>query len=536
MSAVTDDSSDVPVSLSTESVGVEKKRRAPRKRVIKSADVVNVSSDNVQSSAVASNTDAAIITTQSELPTQQDHQEQKKGRQRFDANQNRHSKGGARHPQTRLGQRKGKPNTNPKTPGQLEIQGEGAKSQAFDFIVADAAGEVSAVEVSNIDVSQQKLAGGTHSAQTGRAAAAFDDSTKLHKVLAEAGMGSRRDMEELILSGRISVNGEPAHIGQRIADTDQVRINGKLVYRRIAKKPPRILIYHKPAGEIVSHSDPEGRATVFERLPSVKAAKWLAIGRLDFNTEGLLIFTTSGDFANRLMHPRYGFEREYAVRILGELAEGQRQMLLAGIELDDGIAKFNKIADGGGDGANRWYRVSLSEGKNREIRRMFESLGLTVSRLIRTSFGAIALPSGLKRGRWMELDALAVGALLKSVGMSLQENTSSDEVRHGSSANGRSGRPNSGSTPFHANALPFPVAAPDATRGRSSARPNSRTRQPDPLRSSVEYIARDGALPKRGSSNGFAGGVANPGFKRAGAKPYGAKSFAAKGGKRRNSE
>ncbi|NVM76438.1 23S rRNA pseudouridine2605 synthase [Duganella sp. SG902] len=239
-----------------------------------------------------------------------------------------------------------------------------------------------------------------------------DDAPKLHKVLAEAGLGSRRDMEELIVSGRVSVNGEPAHIGQRILPTDAVRINGKLIQRRVSKKPPRVLIYHKPAGEIVSMDDPDGRPSVFDRLPTMKAGKWLAVGRLDFNTEGLLLFTTSGDLANRLMHPRYGIDREYAVRTLGELEEGMRQKLLAGVELEDGVAQFSKIADGGGEGINKWYRVVIGEGRNREVRRMFEAIGLTVSRLIRTRYGAMTLPSSLKRGRWEEMEENAVRALM----------------------------------------------------------------------------------------------------------------------------
>ena len=246
---------------------------------------------------------------------------------------------------------------------------------------------------------------------------AEDDAPKLHKVLAEAGLGSRRDMEDLIIAGRVSVNGEPAHTGQRILPTDQVRINGKLLQRKVTKRPPRVLVYHKPAGEIVSNSDPEGRPSVFDRLPSMKAAKWLAVGRLDFNTEGLLLFTTSGDLANRLMHPRYGIEREYAVRTLGELEEGMRQKLLAGVELGDGLAQFSKIVDGGGEGVNKWYRVVIGEGRNREVRRMFEAVGLTVSRLIRTRYGSLTLSRGLKRGRWEELDEHAVRALLNASGL-----------------------------------------------------------------------------------------------------------------------
>ncbi|MGA2553098.1 MAG: pseudouridine synthase, partial [Burkholderiaceae bacterium] len=224
-------------------------------------------------------------------------------------------------------------------------------------------------------------------------------------VLAEAGLGSRREMEELIIAGRISVNGEPAHIGQRIAPEDQVRINGKLVQRRLASRPPRVLLYHKPSGEIVSHDDPEGRPTVFDRLPVVRSAKWLAVGRLDFNTEGLLILTTSGELANRLAHPRYGFDREYAVRVLGELGDEQRRRLTEGVELDDGPACFSKLEEAGGDGANHWYHVVISEGRNREVRRMFELVGLTVSRLIRVRYGGICLPRAVSRGRWQELPA-----------------------------------------------------------------------------------------------------------------------------------
>lgn len=246
---------------------------------------------------------------------------------------------------------------------------------------------------------------------------ADDDAPKLHKVLAEAGLGSRRDMEDLIVAGRVSVNGEPAHIGQRILPTDQVRINGKLIQRKVSKKPPRVLVYHKPAGEIVSMHDPEGRQSVFDSLPQMKVGKWLAVGRLDYNTEGLLLFTTSGDLANRLMHPRYGIEREYAVRTLGDLEEGMRQKLLAGVELEDGLAQFSKIMDGGGEGVNKWYRVIIGEGRNREVRRMFEAVGLTVSRLIRTRYGVMTLPSGLKRGRWDELGEDAVRALLKVSGL-----------------------------------------------------------------------------------------------------------------------
>ncbi|MES2117369.1 MAG: pseudouridine synthase [Pseudomonadota bacterium] len=317
---------------------------------------------------------------------------------------------------------------------------------------------------------------------------ADDDAPKLHKVLAEAGLGSRRDMEELIIAGRVSVNGEPAHIGQRILDTDQVRINGKLIQRRVSKKPPRVLVYHKPAGEIVSHDDPDGRPSVFDRLPTMKAGKWLAVGRLDFNTEGLLLFTTSGDLANRLMHPRYGIDREYAVRTLGELEEGMRQKLLAGVELEDGLAQFSKIADGGGEGINKWYRVVIGEGRNREVRRMFEAIGLTVSRLIRTRYGAMTLPSSLKRGRWEEMEENTVRDLMAAYGV---EKKVPGEAR-GASAKGagpkreRGQRGERGERDEHDerdepnfnridvsndNALPFPKPARGQGRGPGMGRP-----------------------------------------------------------------
>ena len=266
-----------------------------------------------------------------------------------------------------------------------------------------------------------------------------DDAPKLHKVLAEAGLGSRRDMEDLIVAGRVSVNGEPAHIGQRILPTDAVRINGKLIQRKVSNKPPRVLVYHKPAGEIVSADDPEGRPSVFDRLPTMKAGKWLAVGRLDFNTEGLLLFTTSGDLANRLMHPRYNIDREYAVRTLGELEEGMRQKLLAGVELEDGMASFTKIADGGGEGINKWYRVVIGEGRNREVRRMFEAVGLTVSRLIRTRYGIMSLPTGLKRGRWEELEENTVRDLLTAFGV--EKKGSGPVEQRGPRAQARPGEP-----------------------------------------------------------------------------------------------
>lgn len=335
-----------------------------------------------------------------------------------------------------------------------------------------------------------------------------DDAPKLHKVLAESGLGSRRDMEELIVAGRVSVNGEPAHIGQRILPTDQVRINGKLLQRKVSKKPPRVLVYHKPAGEIVSHNDPDGRPSVFDRLPNMKAAKWLAVGRLDFNTEGLLLFTTSGDLANRLMHPRYNIDREYAVRTLGELEEGMRQKLLHGVELDDGLAQFSKIADGGGEGVNKWYRVTIGEGRNREVRRMFEAIGLTVSRLIRTRYGAMTLPQNLKRGRWEEMEENAVRNMLAACGLE-KPGAQESSVKGKGSGNSNGNSSSNGQPRSNANANPMlprgPRREPWQGQGQgqgqgarqgsgqggagngNGGRPQNKSRQPDPLQTALGF-------------------------------------------------
>ncbi|MEO6354780.1 MAG: pseudouridine synthase [Oxalobacteraceae bacterium] len=318
---------------------------------------------------------------------------------------------------------------------------------------------------------------------------ADDDAPKLHKILAEAGLGSRRDMEDLIISGRVSVNGEPAHIGQRILATDIVRINGKQIQRKVSSRPPRVLIYHKPAGEIVSNNDPDGRPSVFDHLPTMKAGKWLAVGRLDFNTEGLLLFTTSGDLANRLMHPRYGIDREYAVRTLGELEEGMRQKLLSGVELGDGLAQFSKIADGGGEGINKWYRVIIGEGRNREVRRMFEAIGLTVSRLIRTRYGSMVLPRGLKRGRWEEMEENAVRDLLSLSGL--------DKIAAKSRGNDSSGngehrvRKDAGDRNKNMN---YKKQGQGSELGKAQS---PRSRQPDPMQTTFGYAGM--GQPKRNS-------------------------------------
>lgn len=229
------------------------------------------------------------------------------------------------------------------------------------------------------------------------------DAPKLQKVLAQSGIGSRRDMEQMIEDGRITVNGEPAHIGQRISFGDRIALDGKPVKVRIQPPPARVIAYHKPVGEVVTHDDPQQRPTVFRRLPRLQQGKWQSVGRLDINTEGLLLFTTSGELANQLMHPRFGVEREYAVRVLGTLEPEAKAKLLEGVEIEGQTAAFRSIEDGGGEGVNHWYRVVITEGRNREVRKLFDAVGLTVSRLIRIRYGNVVLPRGLKRGVWVDL-------------------------------------------------------------------------------------------------------------------------------------
>lgn len=348
---------------------------------------------------------------------------------------------------------------------------------------------------------------------TKRVLAPQAESPKLHKVLAQAGMGSRLEMEQLILEGRISVNGEPAHVGQRIQYGDVIKVNGKPVRVRMTPPPPRVLAYHKPAGEVVSHDDPQNRPTVFRRLPRLYQGKWQSVGRLDLNTEGLLLLTDSGELANRLMHPRFGLQREYAVRVLGALSNDEKQRLLDGVKLEDGVAQFASIEDGGGEGANCWYRVTIGEGRNREVRRMFEAVGHAVSRLIRIRYGAMMLPRGLKRGVWVELDQRDIERLTSAAGMPAA-------VERGPRPAGRPG-------PLRGKTSPKPAAksggrsygnpagsrgdAPDVRRssmfaptgnkagaGKGGAgRGSAGAQQPDPMKTSFGYIGQDALQRQR---------------------------------------
>jgi 23S rRNA pseudouridine2605 synthase len=238
---------------------------------------------------------------------------------------------------------------------------------------------------------------------------------RLQKLLAAAGLGSRRQIEGWIEAGRLSVNGRIARLGERALAADRIELDGKVLALKQPGARPRVLLYHKPDGEMVTRADPEGRPTVFERLPPIPGGKWVAVGRLDINTAGLLLLTDSGELANRLMHPRYEVEREYAVRVLGTLSTENRTRLTQGVQLEDGIARFDKLEPSGAtEGANRWYRVVLREGRNREVRRLFEAVGGKVSRLLRVRYGPVALPRDLRPGRWLELDEKSVAEIVKT--------------------------------------------------------------------------------------------------------------------------
>ena len=235
---------------------------------------------------------------------------------------------------------------------------------------------------------------------------------KLQKVLARTGMGSRREMERWIEGGRVTIDGKPAKLGDRVDQRARIAVDGRLIDIAPAEKT-RCILYHKPTGEVCSRKDPQGRRTVYQRLPKLKSGRWISIGRLDYNTSGLLLFTTDGELANVLMHPSSNIEREYMVRVMGAVDKDMLQRMLDGVMLDDGVARFTDIQDGGGDGINHWYYVVLMEGRNREVRRLWESQGLTVSRLKRVRYGDVFIPSKVKQGQWVELEPKEVKSLYR---------------------------------------------------------------------------------------------------------------------------
>ena len=346
------------------------------------------------------------------------------------------------------------------------------------------------------------------------------ETPKLHKVLAQSGMGSRLEMEQLILEGRISVNNEPAHIGQRIQFGDQIKVNGKPIRYRIAPPVARVIAYHKPVGEVVSHDDPQNRPNVFRKLPKLGQGKWQSVGRLDLNTEGLLLFTSSGDLANKLMHPRFGLEREYAVRVLGALSKEEKQRLLDGVQLDDGMAHFGTIEEGGGEGSNCWYKVTISEGRNREVRRMLEAVGHAVSRLIRIRYGAMLLPRGLRRGCWIELEDADIRSLMQAASRSSNTGSAGHENANLAGAppdrtrkrrrNVGSGRPNAQTHRKN--------AAGDVNQDRKDRgdRFSGAQSQPDPMKTSLGYIGADSFNRQRQGPQRRGGGSSGGGRDRSG--------------------
>jgi 23S rRNA pseudouridine2605 synthase len=224
-------------------------------------------------------------------------------------------------------------------------------------------------------------------------------------------------MERWIEAGRVSVDGNIANLGDRVQPGQTIRVDGQIVRHTDTAPRRRILVYNKPEGELCTHSDPAGRPTVFEHFPRLRRGRWISVGRLDFNTSGLLLITNDGELANQLMHPSSEIEREYAVRVQGEVSDSMIRQLKQGVDLEDGPARFTSIRDAGGEGVNRWYRVTLGEGRNREVRRMWDAVGARVSRLIRVRFGPVELPRGLSQGHWEDLDERAARKLLATVGL-----------------------------------------------------------------------------------------------------------------------
>jgi 23S rRNA pseudouridine2605 synthase len=245
---------------------------------------------------------------------------------------------------------------------------------------------------------------------------------KLQKVLAQYGLGSRRELEQWISAGRITVNGKVATLGDRVGADVKICVDNRLIKRELPEPDDiKVLVYNKPEGEVCTRIDPEHRPTVFSKLPRLTAGRWIIVGRLDISTTGLLLFTNNGELAHRLMHPSYEIEREYAVRIKGEVTPEIIQQLLKGVELEDGFAKFNTLVDAGGEGLNHWYHVTLQEGRNREVRRLWEYFNLTVSRLIRVRYGNIILPREVRRGTSAYLEPKDVKSLFETVKMTMPE-------------------------------------------------------------------------------------------------------------------
>ncbi len=325
---------------------------------------------------------------------------------------------------------------------------------------------------------------------------------RIQKLLATAGYGSRREIERWIAAGDVLVNGQVASLGQQINTHDKVMLRGKpLNLEARLRATPKVLAYHKKAGEVCTRNDPEGRPTVFDHLPPIRQGRWVMIGRLDVNTDGLLLFTTDGELANRLMHPSAGVEREYASRILGDVDNEVLERLQAGVELEDGTASFLRIRDGGGEGANHWYHVVLAEGRNREVRRLWESQGLKVSRLIRVRYGSINLARNLRSGHHEELDVKAIRRLYESVGMTFDDGTRDEH---------KGKRTSAATSSASAQAAGQPATPATQTQPRPRARPQSRTERRAETRREGKPASRSRAGASRARPGAGAGGKPKP--------------------------
>lgn len=251
---------------------------------------------------------------------------------------------------------------------------------------------------------------------------------RIQKVLARGGLGSRREVEVWISEGRVKINGHIAKLGDCLNPGDHLHVNGRaVIWEKFSAQPTRVLVYHKPVGEVVSRKDPQGRPSVFSRMPKLAVGRWISVGRLDINTSGLLLLTNNGELANRLMHPSSVIDREYAVRILGEVSDEMLAQLKQGVMLEDGLAKFSDVALYGGEGANKWYHVTVCEGRNRLVRRLWEAIGVTVSRLMRVRYGPASLPSGLKAQGVYEMTQRELDLLLEFVGLPKDHSSSSSK-------------------------------------------------------------------------------------------------------------
>lgn len=346
---------------------------------------------------------------------------------------------------------------------------------------------------------------------------------RLQKFLARAGFGSRRQIEDWIRQGRITLNGAPARLGIQVNGAEKIEIDGKPVQAHAHRQRRRVLAYYKPVGEMTTRRDPEGRPTVFDRLPPLRDGRWIVVGRLDLNTQGLLLITTDGELANRLMHPSSEIEREYAVRVLGEVASEVVRRLGEGVPLEDGLARFDAIREAGGEGANHWYHVILREGRNREARRLWESQGVAVSRLIRVRYGPVVLRRGLHPGRWDELGETEIGALLAAVGYAPDDSQAEAAVSgYHRPFKPRASRPG----PFHGNRRAADESRPiPKPRGaKSGQRPESRSDPAKPHRPFKPGDIRPGK-PRRAEQ-----GASTP--PRESFNPWNARSAPASGGGR----